>query len=114
MQNKILITSLIAAIALVAIIVPIAYVSQDNKMQSQANASTETTDSNSATVPHHDMVAMMTGQDSANSDQSSGSQDSDTQNTPLSKVSGNVTVDFTADPLIQTNKLATIQMHVKD
>ncbi len=36
------------------------------------------------------------------------------QNTPLSKTSGNVKVDFTADPVIQTNKLASIQMDVKD
>jgi plastocyanin len=61
------------------------------------------------------MLKMISGQNnSMNSDQSNGSQDSDTQNTPLSKTSGNVKVDFTADPVIQTNKLASIQMDVKD
>lgn len=115
MQKKIvLITSLVAAIALMAIIVPLAVMPQENKTQSQANASTETTDYNSMNAPHHDMIAMVEGQDSISSGQSNGSQDSDTQNTPLSKTSGNVTVDFAADSIIQTNKLASIQMHVKD
>lgn len=36
------------------------------------------------------------------------------ENKPLSKTSDNVTVDFTADPVIQANQLASIQMHVTD
>ncbi|MDE1726446.1 MAG: cupredoxin domain-containing protein [Thaumarchaeota archaeon] len=73
-----------------------------------------TADNNSMTAPHHDMTAMMYGQDSMSSGQSNEMKDSDTQNTPLSKTSDNVTVDFTATPMIQTNNLASIQMHVKD
>ncbi len=103
-----------ATIALVAIIVPFELVPQDSKVQSQANASTEATDYNSVSTQHHDMVAMMMGQDSISTDQSNGSQDSDTQNTPLSKTSDNVTVDFVADPTIQVNQLASIKMDVKD
>jgi plastocyanin len=113
-KNLVLIASLVTAIALVAIVVPLVLVSQDNKIQSQANANTEMTNSNSMMAPHHDMIAMMMGQDSVNPDQANEQQDNDTQNTPLSKTSDNVTVDFTADPIIQTNKLASIQMHVKD
>lgn len=36
------------------------------------------------------------------------------QNKPLSKTSDNVTIDFTADSVIQANQLASIQMYAKD
>ena len=115
-RNLILVTSLIVAIALAAIILPLEIVPQNNRMQVQAQtqASTVPADNTSAS-PSHDMTAMMAGQDnSMNSDQSNGIQDNDVQNTPLSKTSDNVTVDFAATPVIQTNKLASIQLHVKN
>jgi plastocyanin len=118
MQRKlILITSLLAAITLVAIIVPFEFSPQDNKIQAQAQvqASTVMADNNSMARTHHDMIKMMMGQDDPmNSSPSDGSQNNDMQNTPLSKTSDNVTVDFAATPIIQTNNLASIQMHVKD
>lgn len=115
-RNLILVTSLIAAIALAAIILPLEFVPQNNKIQAQAQtqASTISAD-NPPTSPPHDMTKMMAGQDSSmDSDQTNGMQDNDTQNAPLSKTSDNVTVDFVATPIIQTNKLASIQMHVKN
>src|SRR5574337_386338 len=83
-RNLILVTSLIAAIALAAIILPLEFVPQNNKIQAhaQTQASTISAD-NPPTSPPHDMTKMMAGQDS--------SMDSD-----------------------QTNKLASIQMHVKN
>ncbi|VVC05606.1 Plastocyanin [uncultured archaeon] len=119
MRTKlVLITSLVAAIALVAIIVPLELAPQNNvqaQVQTQVQASTVTADYNSMTSPHHDMIAMMMGQDaSVNSGQSNGSQDNDTQNKPQSKVSDGIKVDFTAQSVIHTNELAPIHMQVKD
>ncbi|HKU33563.1 MAG TPA: plastocyanin/azurin family copper-binding protein [Candidatus Nitrosotalea sp.] len=112
--RSVFIMSLVASIAVLAMIVPLALVSQDNKAQAQSSGIVMA-DSNSMISPHHDMVAMMMGQDSSmSSGQQDGMQDNDTQNAPLSKTSGNVTVDFAATPMIQTNQLASIQMHVKD
>ncbi len=112
--KSVFIMSLVASIAVLAMIVPLALVSQDNKAQAQSS-SAMMADSNSMTSPHHDMVAMMMGQDnSMSSGQQDGMQDNDTQNAPQSKTSDNVTVDFAATPMIQTNQLASIQMHVKD
>ncbi len=113
MQTNLAITTIvIATVAVLAMIVPLDLMSHDNKMQAlgQANAMAD----NSMTVPQHDMSQMMMGQDSMSSSQSNDTQDDDTKNTPLSKASDNVTVDFSADKMIQTNSLATIQMHVKD
>jgi plastocyanin len=116
MRTNLAITAIVvAAIAVLAITVPLELMSHDNNTQSITQTSTVTADNNSMTAPHHDMIQMIMGQDSTSSDQSNGTpQESDIQNTPLSKTSDNVTVDFTADPVIQTNKLASIQMHVKD
>lgn len=116
MQKNLAITTIaVAAIAVLAILVPLELLVHDNKTQSLAQTSMAIADNSSMNAPHHDMIKMMEGQDSTISDQSNGtSQDSDMQNTPLSKTSGNVTVDFTADPVIQTNQLASIQMDVKD
>jgi plastocyanin len=112
--NLAITTIVVATIAVLAIIVPLDLSSHDIKTQALAQASALTSDY-SSNSPHHDMISMMMGQDSMNSDQSSGTpQESDTQNTPLSKTSDNVTVDFTADPVIQTNQLASIQMEVKN
>src|SRR5574337_784004 len=115
-RNLILVTSLIAAIALAAIILPLEFVPQNNKIQAQAQTQANTVPAdNQPTSPPHDMTKMMAGQDnSMDSDQSNGMQDNDTQNAPLSKTSDNVTVDFVATPIIQTNKLASIQIHVKN
>ncbi|MDE1763852.1 MAG: cupredoxin domain-containing protein [Thaumarchaeota archaeon] len=114
MQTNLAITTIvIATIAVLAMIVPLDLMSHDNKTQGLGQANAEMS-GNSMTAPHHDMAAMMMGQDSMSSDQSNETQDNDTQNTPLSKTSDNVTVDFAATPMIQTNSLASIQMHVKD
>ncbi len=115
MRTKpVLIVSLIASIAIVAIVVPLALLPQDSKAQTQTTSNTMA-ENNSTTSPHHDMTKMILGQDdSMNSDQSNGTHDDDTKNTPLSKTSDNVTVDFTADQIIQTNQLASIHMDVKD
>jgi plastocyanin len=112
--NLAITTIVIATIAVLATIVPLELMSHDNKAQAFGQASTMTVDYNSMTAPHHDMGAMMMGQDSMSADQSNGMQYNDTQNTPLSKTSNNVTVNFTADPVIQTNQLASIQMQIKD
>jgi plastocyanin len=76
--------------------------------------------------PNHSMTLMMAGVDSSmstgtDSSMNTGNGSSDNgenyatmENTPLSKASDNVTVDFTADPVIQANQLASIQMNVKD
>ena len=115
MQTNLAITTIvIATVAVLAMIVPLDFMSHDNKIQAlgQANAMT---DNNSMTASQHDMTQMMMGQgDSMSSGQSNDMQDDNTKNTPLSKTSDNVTVDFSATPMIQTNGLATIQMHVKD
>ncbi|MDE1765648.1 MAG: cupredoxin domain-containing protein [Thaumarchaeota archaeon] len=114
MQTNLAITTIvIATVAVLAMIVPLDLMSHDSKMQGLGQANAEMAD-NSMAAPHHDMVAMMMGQDSMSSDQSNETQDNDAQNTSLSKTSDNVTVDFAATPMIQTNSLASIQMHVKD
>src|SRR5579872_809065 len=115
-RNLILITSLLVAIALAAIILPLELVPQNNKIQAQAQtqASTAVANDNPITSKPHDMTKMMAGQDDSMNAGKSNGDDNDTQNTPLSKASDNVTVDFVATPIIQTNKLASIQMHVKD
>ena len=114
MQTNLAITAIvIATVAVLAMIVPLDLMSHDYKTQGLGQANAEMAD-NSVTAPHHDMVAMMMGQDSMSSGQSNETEDNDTQNTPLSKTSDNVTVDFAAAQVIQTNNLAAIQMHVKD
>lgn len=106
-------TIVIATVAVLAMIVPLDLMSHD-KTPELGQASALTADNNSMTAPSHDMIQMIDGQDSMGSDQSNETQDSDTQNTPLSKTSGNVTVDFNATSMIQTNQLASIQMQIKD
>jgi plastocyanin len=115
-RNLVLITSLVAAIALVAIIVPLELAPQDNKIQAQAQVQTSTVmaNNNSMISPHHDMSKMMGQGYSMNSSPSNGSQDNDTQNKPQSKISDGIHVDFTAQPVIRTNELASIHMQVKD
>jgi plastocyanin len=95
----------IATIAVLAIIVPLDLSSVESKTHALGQVSTLTADYSSMNGAHHDMVAMMAGQDSI---------DNDMLNTPQSKTSDNVTVDFTATPKIQTNQLGSIQMQIKD
>ena len=98
---------------LTTVLVPLSSISYGQQDQGQASALMA--DDNSMTSPHPDMIKMMMGQDSSmNSDQSNGSQDSDTQNKPQSKASDGIHVDFTAQPVIHTNELASIHMQVKD
>jgi len=104
-------TIVIATVAVLAMIVPLDLMSHDKTI---GQASAMTLDNDSMTAQPHDMIQMIEGQDSMGSDQSNETQDSDTQNTPLSRTSGNVTVDFNATSLIQTNQLASIQMQIKD
>lgn len=112
MQANLAITTIVVAtVAALAMIVPLDLMSHD-KTLGQANAITANGDSMAA--PQHDMILMAEGLDPTGSDQSNETQDSDTQNTPLSKTSGNVTVDFNATSMIQTNQLASIQMQIKD
>lgn len=101
MRTNLSITAIVVAtIAVLAVLVPLDLSSHNIKAQ----ASILTADKTSS--PNHNMTQMFEGQDSTSSDQSNGAQDSDTQNTLLSKTSDNVTVDFTADQIIQTNHLA--------
>ena len=104
----------IATIAVLAIIVPLDFMSHESKTQSLSQSSAASVGNNSITALHHNMTQMFEGQNYA-SDQSNGTtQGNYAQNTGLSQTSGNVTVDFTANPVIQTNQLASIQMVVKD
>lgn len=115
-RNLILITSLAIAIALAAIIVPLELVTQNNKIQAQAQTQSSPVVANETSMnsPSHDMAKMLGGQDNSMNFSQSNGQDNDAKNTPLTKTSDNVTVDFTATPIIQANKLASIQMHVKN
>jgi len=116
-RNLILITSLVVTIALVAIILPLELIPQNNKIQAQAQtqAGTVVAGDTSMTSLHHDMAKMMGGQDdSMNPSPSNGSQGNDTQNKPQSKISGGIHVDFATQPVIHTNELAPIHMQVKD
>lgn len=84
-RNLILVTSLIAAIALAAIILPLEFVPQNNKIQAQAQTQASAVSADNPPSPPHDMAKMMAGQDSSmDSDQTNGMQDNDTQNVPLS------------------------------
>ena len=98
---------------LTAVLVPLSSVTYGQQYQGQA--SRVMADNSSMTSPHHDMINMMMGQDvSMNSVQSNGSQDNDMQNKPQSKVSDGIQVDFTAQPVIHANELASIHIQVKD
>ncbi|MDC8453747.1 MAG: cupredoxin domain-containing protein [Candidatus Nitrosotalea sp.] len=114
-RNLILVTSLIAAIALAAIVLSLEFVPQNNKIQAQAQTQASAVSADNPPSPPHDMAKMMAEQDSSmDSDQSNGMQDNDTQNKPQSKVSDGIKVDFVAQPVIHTNELASINMNVKD
>ena len=98
---------------LTAVLVPLSSISYGQQDQGQASALMA--NDNSMTRPQHDMIKMMMGQDdSMNSGQSNGSQDNDTQNSPQSKVSDGIKVDFAAQTVIHPNELASINMQVKD
>ena len=97
MKNAVIISSAAIFAALAVLLVPL-------QMQNHENmAAAESQDSMSGTDQQ-----MMGSSSKATEDYTM------MQNTPLSKTSDNVTVDFTADPAIQANQLASIQMHVKD
>ncbi len=68
----------IPLLILTAVVMPLSSISYGQ--QDQGQASTVMADDNSMTSPHHDMLKMISGQNnSMNSDQSNGSQDSDTK-----------------------------------
>lgn len=90
-RNLILVTSLIAAIALAAIVLPLELVPQNNKIQAQAQTQASAVSADNPPDPPHDMAKMMAGQDSSMySDQTNGMQDNDTQNALLSKTKSQV------------------------
>lgn len=101
MKNAVIISSAVIFVALAVMLVPLQVPNHANMASAQES---------------HDM--MMGGADH----QSMGSGSSEMmdedyttmQNTPLSKTSDNVTVDFSADTTIQANQLAAIQLHAKD
>ena len=114
MRTNLTIAIIVVAICALAVVLPLEFMSHDDKTQALAQTGTPAAAGSPVSSQNHDMATMLMGQNQAISGQSNGTQDSDTQNAPLSKTSGNITVSFAADPVIQTNQLASIQMQVKD
>jgi hypothetical protein len=83
-SNIFLVVSVVATIALLAVIMPLGLSLQDDKAQALVHASTVMPNGNSMTSPHHNMAMMVMGQDNSimKSDKSSGSQDSPIPNKP--------------------------------
>ena len=82
-SNIFLAASVVATIALLAVIMPFSLSLQDTKAQALVQPNTTIVNHNSMTSPQHDMTMMVMGQDSMmNSYQSSRSQDNSIPNKP--------------------------------
>src|SRR6267143_263471 len=76
-SNIFLVASLVATIALLAVIMPLGLSLQDDKAQAPVHASTVMPNGDSMTSPQHNMAMMVMGQDNSimKSDKSSETQD---------------------------------------
>lgn len=102
MKNPVIISSAVIFAALAVTLVLSLMPNHENMATAQESQGTM------SEMDDHHMVMGSSSSDAMDEDYAT------MQNKPLSKASDNVTVDFTADSVIQANQLASIQMHAKD
>ena len=82
-ENVFLVASVVATVALLAVIMPFSLSIQDDKAQAFVQTSTVMTNPNSMTSPQHDMAMMVMGQDNLmNSEHPDGYPDYSIPNQP--------------------------------